>query len=156
MEKKRSRKSRFVWLKRRINLNTRNEIQKLNIPGIYFVSEPQRQYPGRDISSSILGFVGSEGRGLEGLEYQYDEYLTGKDVDLRVSRDAKGRPLFIDPEQYTNPPEGQDLLLTIDSEYQRYLELQLKNVYEEYSAKNAYALVIDALIAPVSASITRA
>lgn len=152
LEKKLNRKTRFVWLKRRVNLNTKNEIQKLNLSGIYFVSEPQRQYPGRDISSSVLGFVGSEGRGLEGLEYQYDEYLSGKDIDLRVSRDAKGRPLSIDPEQYMNPPEGHDLVLTIDSEYQRFLELQLKNIYEEYSAKSAYALVIDTETGAIRAS----
>jgi cell division protein FtsI (penicillin-binding protein 3) len=152
LEKKMNRHTRFVWLKRRINLNAKNEIQKLNISGVYFVSEPQRQYPGRDISSALLGFVGAEGKGLEGLEYFYDEYLTGKDVDLRVSRDAKGRPLSIDPEQYTNPPEGHDLLLSIDSEYQRFLEMQLKTVYETHMPKSAYGLVLDTETGAIRAS----
>lgn len=143
LEKKMNRQTRFVWLKRRINLESKNQIQKLNISGLYFVSEPKRQYPGRDLLSSVLGFVGSEGKGLEGLEFYYNDFLTGKDVDLRVSRDAKGRPLFIDPEQYTNPPEGHDLVLTLDSEFQRYLEMQLKEVHESYQPRSAMGLVVD-------------
>jgi cell division protein FtsI (penicillin-binding protein 3) len=152
VESKLNRQTRFVWLKRRIDLNTKNDIQKLNLSGIHFVSEPQRQYPGRDTSTGILGFVGSEGRGLEGLEYFYDDYLSGKDVDLRVSRDAKGRPLSIDPEQYTNPPEGQDLQLTIDSEYQQFLELQLKKAFEDHKPKSAFGLVLDTQTGAIRAS----
>ncbi len=143
LERKMNRQSRFVWLRRRIKLDVKNKIQELNISGLYFVSEPQRQYPGREVSSSVLGFVGSEGHGLEGLEYYYNDYLAGKDVALRVSRDAKGRPLSVNPEQYTNPPEGSDLILTLDSEYQRFLEMQLKKIFNNHQPKKAYGLVMD-------------
>lgn len=143
LERKMNRQSRFVWLRRRVNLNIKNEIQNLKLPGLYFVSEPQRQYPGREVLSSVLGFVGSEGHGLEGLEYYYDDYLAGQDVALRVSRDAKGRPLSVNPEQYTNPPEGHDLMLTIDSEYQRFLEMQLKKIFNDHKPKRTYGLVMD-------------
>ncbi len=152
LEKKLNRRTRFVWLKRRVNLRTRNDIQRLNLPGIHFVSEPQRQYPSQEISAAVLGFVGSEGRGLEGLEYYYDSYLAGKDVDLRVSRDAKGRPLSIDPEQYINPPEGHDLQLTLDSEFQQFLQMELKKVLQEHQPKSAFGLVLDVQTGAIRAS----
>ncbi len=152
LEQKMRKNTRFVWLKRKISPNTKKEIQKLNLSGIHFVGEPNRQYPGRDISSSVLGFVGVEGKGLEGIEFQYDKYLSGKDIELKVSRDAKGRPLFIDPQQYTEPPEGKDLVLTIDSEYQRYLEIQLKKTFEDHEAKTAYGLIVDVETGAVRAS----
>lgn len=152
LEYKMRKKSRFVWLKRKISPQLKKEIEAANFSGIHFVSEPNRQYPGRDILSSVIGFVGADGRGLEGLEYQYNSFLAGKDMELKVSRDAKGRPLFMDPEQYNQPPEGQDLFLTIDSEYQRYLEIQLKTAMEEHEAKSAYGLILDVETGAVRAS----
>lgn len=143
LEKKMRKKTRFVWLKRRLTLTQKRKIESYEIKGLYFVRETQRQYPEQTGLSQTLGFVGSDGKGLEGLEYSYNEYLEGKDVILQVSRDAKGRPLFMDPERYTEPPEGKNLILTVDSEFQRYLEMELKNVFEEQKAKRAIGLILD-------------
>lgn len=143
LEKRMRKKTRFVWLKRRLPLDLKRQIESYGISGLYFVGESHRKYPEQNGLSQTLGFVGSDGRGLEGLEYAYNEYLEGKDITLQVSKDAKGRPLFMDPEQYTQPPEGKDLILTVDSEFQHYLEMELKNVYEEQSAKRAVGLILD-------------
>lgn len=143
LESKMRKRTRFVWLKRKLDLNTKRKLEKLNISGLHFISESNRNYPEKSVSSQNLGLVGTNGKGLEGLEYYYDKYLNGKDIELIVSRDAKGRALVMDPEQYANPPEGKDVVLTIDSEHQRFLEMQLKEVYEQQKAKRAYGLIID-------------
>lgn len=152
LENKMRKKTRFVWLKRKVSPQTKKEIEKMKLSGLHFVPEPNRQYPGRDVLSSVLGFVGADGQGLEGLEYQYNKFLSGKDMELKVSRDAKGRPLLLDPERYNDPPEGQDLYLTLDSEYQRYLEIQLKQALEDHEAKAAYGLILDVETGAIRAS----
>lgn len=151
LERKMRKNSRFVWLRRRLNLDLKDKIMKLGITGLHFVSESKRTYPSEQATSSILGFIGSDGQGLEGLEYQYNKFLTGKDVELKISRDAKGRPLFIDAEQYINPPEGHDLRLSIDSEYQGFLEMQLKRAYNEHKPKAAFGVILDVTTGSVRA-----
>ncbi|MCO5114107.1 MAG: penicillin-binding transpeptidase domain-containing protein [Bdellovibrionaceae bacterium] len=143
LEKRMRKKTRFVWLKRRLPMELKKEIESYGIKGLYFVGESHRRYPEQNGLSQTIGFVGAEGKGLEGLEYAYNEYLEGKDVVLQVSKDAKGRPLFMEPERYTQPPEGKDLILTADSEFQHYLEMELKKVYEEQGAKKAIGLILD-------------
>lgn len=143
LEKRMRKKTRFVWLKRRLPLSLKRQIESYGISGLYFVGESHRTYPEQNALSQTLGFVGSDGQGLEGLEYAYNEHLEGKDITLQVSRDAKGRPLFMDPERYTEPPEGKDLILTVDSEFQHYLEMELKKVFQEQNAKKAIGLILD-------------
>lgn len=143
LEKRMRKKTRFVWLKRRLPLDLKKEIESYGIKGLYFVGESHRKYPEQNGLSQTIGFVGADGKGLEGLEYAYNEYLEGKDVILQVSRDAKGRPLFMEPERYTQPPEGKDLILTVDSEFQHYLEMELRNVHQEQGAKKAIGLILD-------------
>lgn len=143
LEKRMRKKTRFVWLKRRLPMELKKEIEAYGIKGLYFVGESHRRYPEQNGLSQTIGFVGADGKGLEGLEYAYNEYLEGKDVVLQVSKDAKGRPLFMEPERYTQPPEGKDLILTVDSEFQHYLEMELKKVHEEQGAKKAIGLILD-------------
>ena len=152
LEFKMRKDTRFVWLKRNLSVHKKNEIKALKIRGLHFISESKRQYPGQETLAATLGFVGQEGQGLEGLEYKYDHYLKGKDVHLKVSRDAKGRSLVMDPEQYTHPPEGHDIQLTIDSEFQKFLEFQLKKVYEAQNAKKTFGLILDSYTGAVRAA----
>lgn len=151
LEHKMRKSSRFVWLKRNLDIHKKNKIKALKIRGLYFMSESKRQYPEKETLATTLGFVGQEGQGLEGLEYKYNHYLKGQDVQLKVSQDAKGRPLVMDPEQYIHPPEGHDIQLTVDAEFQKFLELQLKKVYEVQKAKRAFGLILEASTGAVRA-----
>lgn len=103
-------------------------------PGITVSKEYVRQYPGKDLASQIFGTVGQisedqlkedRNRGLEqgqkigqgGLEQQYDQYLRGKDGELRVEVNAQNRPTG--RQQTTAPVQGNQLELTLDAKLQR-------------------------------------
>jgi cell division protein FtsI (penicillin-binding protein 3) len=68
---------RFVWLKRQLSEKEMLEIRSWNDPGLGFIEESKRIYPNGSLLAQTLGFVGTDGRGLEGLELQFDKELSG-------------------------------------------------------------------------------
>ena len=93
-------------------------ISNLKIRGLSFVEEWTRIYPNENLMPQVLGFLGSEGQGLEGLELQLEESLKGNKKKVSVKRDARGRPLVSEGLLFTENPEGHEIQLTIDSELQ--------------------------------------
>ena len=81
----------FVWIARKLPPDKVQRIQALNLRGIYFQKESQRFYPKGQLAAHALGYVDIDGRGLGGIEYQYDERLRGKPVQMLVMADALDR-----------------------------------------------------------------
>lgn len=140
----RDKQRRFIWVRRQLNEKQRDEIRAWNEPGLGFVEEPKRVYPNGSLLAQVLGFVGAEGNGLEGLELQFDKDLQGKMKTVLLPRDARGRPLLEDGRSLVEVPDGADLELTIDHEVQFTLERELHTVTEQFKADGATGLVLDA------------
>jgi cell division protein FtsI (penicillin-binding protein 3) len=140
----RERRRRFIWLKRQMSEAERDMVKKWDEPGLGFIEEPKRVYPNGGLLSQVLGFVGSEGSGLEGLELEYNKDLQGKLKQVLLPRDARGRPLLADGRSVTEVPDGADLELTIDYEAQFNLEQELHSVVEKFDATSAMGIVMDA------------
>jgi cell division protein FtsI (penicillin-binding protein 3) len=138
------RTRRFVWVRRQLNEKQRDEIKKWGEPGLGFIEEPRRVYPNGALLSQVLGFVGSEGDGLEGLELQFNKNLEGRLKSILLPRDARGRPLLEDGRSLSEVPDGSDLELTIDHEVQFTLENELASVVDKFEADAAVGLVLDA------------
>jgi hypothetical protein len=115
----------FVWLGRQISETAVNNIQARKLRGIYVVDESQRFYPQGGMAAQLLG-VAREGRGLTGIEAQYDQQLQTV-VDLA---DEKG------------PPRGP-LLLTLDLRIQELLEQELAQLAGETGATGGEGIVVD-------------
>jgi cell division protein FtsI (penicillin-binding protein 3) len=81
----------FVWIARKLPAEKAERVQALNLRGIYFQKESQRFYPKGQLASHALGYVDIDGRGIGGLEYQYDGRLRGKPVQMLVMADARRR-----------------------------------------------------------------
>ena len=81
----------FVWLARKLPAEKSERIQALNLRGIYFQKESQRFYPKGSLAAHVLGYVDVDGRGLGGLEYQFESRLRGKPVEMLVLADARRR-----------------------------------------------------------------
>ncbi len=145
------RDRRFVWLKRRMNKEFIENVKSLKLRGLGVVEETERVYPNEMLLSQVLGFVGQEGQGLEGLELKYDGILKGQNRKIRVERDARGRPLLVDGRVFTDVPAGSDLTLTVDHELQFQLEYELNRAKTEYDADSAVGLVLDAQTAAILA-----
>lgn len=139
-----NKEKRFVWVKRQMSEKERDIIRRWDEPGLGFIEEPKRVYPNGALLSHTLGFVGSEGRGLEGLELKFNEHLEGKIKQVLLPRDARGRPLLRDGRSLTEVPDGADLQLTIDREVQFMLERELQFVTKEFNANSAQGVIMDA------------
>ncbi len=143
-DKLRRRKKRFVWLQRHLDRRTREAIEARKIRGLGFIEESKRTYPNDALLAHVLGFVGSEGSGLEGLEARYNDILEANRRDVAVQRDARGRPLIVGGRLFTEAPDGSDVHLTIDRELQFTLEQELRATVSAHEADSATGVVLDA------------
>ncbi len=142
--KLRDRDRRFFWVKRYLTEADYEEIHSWKIRGLGFREETKRVYPNGTLLSQVLGFVGSEDQGLEGLELKFDSLLSGDNRQLTVQRDEWGRPLVENGWVFLTYPEGNDLVLTIDRDLQFVLEEELGNAISEHEADTAVGVVLDA------------
>ncbi|MBU4149283.1 MAG: penicillin-binding protein 2 [Candidatus Omnitrophica bacterium] len=134
---------RFVWLARKVQPETEKAVRGLSIKGVGFIKEPQRVYPGGELASHIIGFVGMDDKGLEGIELQFDKLLKGT-VGWRYSiRDAKRREVPGYEYKEIPPADGNDVILTIDSVVQAFAEKELESAFEKYKAKGGIIIVMD-------------
>ena len=94
--------------------------------GINIDEDSKRYYPLNTLASQVIGFCGSDNQGLNGIEAKYDEYLKGKAGSISRITDASGGMIENTSEEYTEPTDGDDLVLTIDATIQGIAEKYLK------------------------------
>ncbi len=133
---------RFCWLARRLDDTQAGAISALKIPGIGLHGEFQRRWAMNDIAAHILGFTGSDGRGLEGLERVYNSHLAGTDGKRSTLRDARRRALGQGNSSLVNPKDGGHLVLTIDSVIQGIVQNRLRSQIEAFGAESGIAIVM--------------
>jgi cell division protein FtsI/penicillin-binding protein 2 len=109
---------RFVWLKRQMEPEQMQKIKALNEQGLTFVEEGKRSYPNLGVASQVLGFVGLDGSGLEGLEKKYDAELRGEKLSIMSRRDAHGRPLVVSGQIFETSNDGGTIESTLDKDLQ--------------------------------------
>ena len=130
----------FVWIKRSVSTEEAQAVTRLNLKGIESDTESKRFYPKQQQAAHLLGFVGTEDRGLEGLELQYDDYLAGKRKWLVQQQDARRRPIF---REEAGGAQGSDLHLTIDEVIQYITERELEAAVTKSGALSGSAIVMD-------------
>ena len=96
----------------------------------------KRYYPFGSFASTILGFTGTDGQGLAGLEAYYDEYLSGTAGRLVMAKNAVGTDMPFQYEQKVEAQDGYNLVLTIDEVVQHYLEQALEEGVENNKVEN--------------------
>ncbi|MCX5838320.1 MAG: penicillin-binding transpeptidase domain-containing protein [Deltaproteobacteria bacterium] len=144
LQKKLSGAKNFCWLARRIAPEQANLVQELDVDGIFIIKEPKRYYPSGELAGHLIGFVGIDATGLEGLELRYDRYLKGAPENLIWTRDAKGKRLYPRVERpETVQKENYNLVLTIDNRIQHLVESHLKAAVKDKGAKGGFAIVMD-------------
>ena len=130
--------SYFVYLKRRVETSVRDEINEFLeaegiSSGVRLIEDYKRYYPYGTVASTVLGFTGTDGQGLEGLELQYDTQLR-----------ALGTDMPFEYEQYVEAQDGNNLVLTIDETVQSILEKYLAEGVDQFNVKNgAVAIMMD-------------
>jgi len=135
--------NRFAWVRRKASPSITAEVRALGLPGVGFIKEAQRFYPRRELASQILGFVGADGHGLEGLERGLDRELRGQGAQVAGLRDARGNALLAQTSVPVTERSGATVTLTLDRNIQAAAEKALAQVMRQSEAQAASAVVLD-------------
>lgn len=114
----------------------REYINENKVQGVYLVTDSKRYYPYSDLAAHVIGFVGNDNTGLYGLEAKYEEELEGQTGLVITAKDAANRDMLYEFEQYFDARNGDDLVLTIDTTMQYYLERTLEEINAKYEVAN--------------------
>src|SRR5262245_13006036 len=131
----------FVYLARKADPNRAAILEQKGIVGLGFSDEEQRVYPLTHVAAQVLGYAGTDNRGLAGLELGLEKILAGKAGSETVIRDPSGRP--IDILSSTAAHEGQNVTLTLDHNIQAQAEAVLRKTIDRWQANSASAIVLD-------------
>ncbi len=143
LEKRLSEEDRhFVWVARQLDDRRAEAVRALDLEGISFVRESKRYYPMGLLAAQLLGFVGIDHVGLDGLEQAFDRLVAGIPARRRVLRRPSGPVLTAVP-PFDEPTPGSDLHLTLDAVIQEALERHLTAALDRHRAKGAFGVVLD-------------
>ncbi|MGB9628197.1 MAG: penicillin-binding protein [Thermodesulfobacteriota bacterium] len=141
---KRFKKGRsFEWVQRKISPKEAEEIKSLQLSGIYFLKENRRFYPNGPLAAHVIGFVGLDSKGLEGVEYQYDSFLQGEGEVMTLVRDARGREIALGDFHSRGGSHIRNVILTLDRPLQHIVEMELCKAVEKWGAKGGMAIAMD-------------
>ncbi len=135
----------FEWIQRKISSKEVGQIKTLRLPGIFFLKENRRFYPNSQLGAHLVGFVGLDSKGLEGIEYQYDSLLNGENHVWTAARDAFGREIAMGEVPFEKGDHYRNIVLTIDKSVQHIIETELGRGVEKWGAKGGMSIAMDPL-----------
>jgi len=131
----------FVYLARKVPATRARKVEAMGVEGLELIPDARRLYPRDWLASQLLGIVGTDNKGLAGIEQSHDAVLRGKAGTRQMVSDALGDTISL---AETEPARhGDDVRLTIDANVQDRAESVLAEVGEEYKPKGATAIVMD-------------
>ncbi|MCG3173038.1 MAG: Stage V sporulation protein D [Myxococcota bacterium] len=133
--------SSFQWLARKVDDETARKVRDLQLAGVGFVKESERQYPNGSLAIHALGMMGLD-KGIEGVEEHFNDVLNGRKLNVTRVRDARGLNLFADERELVGS-RGADLWLTIDRTIQLIVEQEIRAAHEKSHALRTAAVVQD-------------
>lgn len=141
--------SYYVTVKRQLTADESKAVRKFKseygISGLRLEPDTKRFYPNSSLACHVLGFVGTDNQGLEGLEAEYEKKLAGSaGRSLRLTNAYGTELLFKTYEEHYPGQEGKSLVLSLDSGIQYFVEKHLKQAVEDYDIQNgAGAIAMD-------------
>lgn len=138
---------RFAWVKRQLDPHVADEVEKVlkdqKLSGFHFQEESKRYYTKDKLAAQVLGFVGDDGKGLEGIEAAMDDYLRGQDQKKRSFFDAKGHLVGQSAMNQVQARRMDTVQLTLDARMQFILEKSLDDAIAKTHAASAAAILMD-------------
>ena len=141
----------FVLIKRKVNDKDIDAVEKLSLKGIYVEREYHRFYPNRQLAAHVIGTADVNDAGTYGIELVCNDTLTGEPGYKITGRDALQRPITTLDAEFKPPVHGEDVVLTIDANIQRFAEEELEVACKKWAPLNATAIVMDPMTAEVLA-----
>ena len=152
-------KGDFIWLKRTLEpaeyQRVADVIAREKIRGLEFLEESRRVYPNDILAAHVLGFVGTDDKGLAGVERELDSTLRGKTHQQILDTDSKGIPIFKSIFAFSKPKAGQSIYLTIDNGIQFAVEQALDGALARTKARAATMIVMNPKTGEILAMASR-
>ena len=141
-EKLESTRVSELTIARHVDKSLTEELEKYDLPGVYYARDNTRVYPYGQALSRVLGFTSTDNTGLTGIEKYYDKYLAGMDGEIAYPADLVG--VEVEGEAvYLPATDGLTVRTTVDYGIQAVAEAALERVYEQYSPVSAQCVVLD-------------
>jgi cell division protein FtsI (penicillin-binding protein 3) len=132
--------SDFAWVRRQVDPDEAKRVADLDLDAVGFVTESQRRYPNKELAAHVLGYVGIDNKGLNGVEFAFDSQIRGKPGTMLVHTDARRRVFS----KFERPPTmGSTVELTIDQYLQHIAERELHAGIVETGAAGGSAIIMD-------------
>jgi len=151
---KRNRQQGFMYVKRHLPPEQANKVLALKLEGLFSETEYRRFYPASEVTSHVVGMTNIDGKGQEGLELAYDEWLQGAPGQQRVVKDLLGSVIKqLNVSAIAKP--GNELKLTLDLRLQYLAYRELKAVVQAHKANWGSAVLLDARNGDILALVNR-
>jgi cell division protein FtsI (penicillin-binding protein 3) len=121
---------KFLWLIRRCDDHLSAKIKALGIKGVHFTKEYKRVYPYNSLAANVIGFVGLDNRGLDGVEYRFNSILSGRD---EIGKDEISREIY----------KKKNITLTIDRYIQHVAEEELGRAMQQHRASQGAVVILE-------------
>jgi cell division protein FtsI (penicillin-binding protein 3) len=141
----------FVYLARQLSRGASDRVQRLALPGIGLLPTSKRSYPAGSLASQVLGFVGTDGVGLTGLELGYQDVLAGTPGERTHELGLSGQAIVSGVDEERAPIAGATVVTTIDRDLQFQAQAALEQAVEEQGARGGIVIVMDPRTAEVLA-----
>ena len=137
------RTSRYVVIDPHIDDDRAMKVSSLKLQAVATEPHVVREYPQGSLAAALVGFVGTDGVGLEGIELSFEPELAGCAGVIRYLRDARHRPLWVEASRYVPNRDGRTIHLTLDMQIQLFAERELAKACKEYAAESGQLIVMD-------------
>ena len=141
----------FVWVKRQLEPDASKAVRKLMkekpeyVACIGFIQESKRYYPNDMLAANVIGFVGTDDKGLDGIEQQFDGMIKGEEQTASIFTDALARPILDSVFMKNSPVDAncKNVQLTINAQYQFIVEKALDKAMIDHGAESVTAIVMN-------------
>lgn len=140
---------------RRIEKNIADAVEDLGVSGVIVSPDTKRYYPNNNFLAHVLGSTDIDGNGLTGVEKEYNEQLSGVPGTKIAELDNGGEDYPYTISQYTDPVDGSDVTLSIDTNIQYFAEEAAQLAYTEQKAKAVSVLIMDPKTGEILAMVNK-
>lgn len=159
IEERLSRDTSFVWLDRTMDDDKYQAVKTViadkHIKGLRFVDENRRYYPNGTLAAQLIGFVGDNDHGLDGIEMVLDDDIRGDTQKLRLTTDSNNVPIFDSALEKVLPDKEKSVRLTIDSTIQYIAEKGLDDIMKNNKPEGAAIIIMNPKTGEILAMASR-
>ena len=144
----------FLYLRRHLNPEQAQQVMALKLPGVNVLREYRRYYPAGEVAGHLVGFTSVDDDGQEGLELEFNHWLSGESGSKRVLKDRLGRSVE-NVESIRPPHHGRDLRTSIDLRLQYLAYRALKSAIQQHKAESGSIVLLDVTTGEVLAMVNQ-